>query len=112
MRDELLDALGLPATYLGYRYLAFSVSLVRKDEELLLQVSKRLYPAVADHFRVSPTSVERCIRTAVSRFWNHGNRALLDQLAGYHLVGKPTGSEIIALLAKGRPTATAAVSGL
>ena len=96
--QHFLLRLGIPSTYLGFRYLSCAASLCLDNEDYLTSVYKTLYTDVAGHFGTSRQGVEHCIRTAVNRCWYHGNRELLLQLASYPLTGKPTNSEFIDIL--------------
>ena len=99
MVRHLLTSLGIPATYLGQRYLIYALHLCLENEDYFSSITKQLYPDVAQHFRVSPASVERDIRTAIRRCWNRGNRSLLSQLAGYPLTQCPSPGYFLSLLA-------------
>ena len=96
--QHLLLCLGIPSTYLGFRYLSHAVSICLENEDYLTSVYKALYIDVAKYFETSRQNVEHCIRTAVNRCWYHGNRELLIQIARYPLIGKPTNSEFIDIL--------------
>ena len=95
----LLRALGIRATYQGYYYVAYAVSLVLEDRTYLLSITKRLYPDIASHFHTSAACVEHAIRTVVTQLWDHGNRDYLDKLAHCRLKVKPVSSELIDILA-------------
>ena len=96
--QHLLLCLGIPSTYLGFRYLTYAVHLCLQNEDYLTSVYKTLYTDIAGHFETSRQNVEHCIRTAVSRCWYHGNREMLLQIAKYPLMMKPTNSEFIDIL--------------
>nr|WP_106790179.1 sporulation initiation factor Spo0A C-terminal domain-containing protein [Massilistercora timonensis] len=95
---ELLLTLGIHSTYRGFHFLHYALLLCLQDEEYLFSISRKLYPAVADHFGTSRINVERCIRTAVYNCYYHGNSRFLFQIAGYELPAKPTNSEFLDLL--------------
>jgi two-component system response regulator (stage 0 sporulation protein A) len=94
----LLLSLGVTANYTGFFHCAYAVSLVLRDWERLLYITKCLYPEVAEHFNTSPGAVERNIRTAASAAWS-SNRSLLEEMAKHHLQTRPTASQFIAILA-------------
>lgn len=95
---ELLLTLGIHSTYRGFHFLVYGLSLCLQDEDYLLFIGKKLYPAVAEHFGTSRQNVERCIRTAVYNCYYHGNPRFLFQIAGYELPAKPTNSEFLDIL--------------
>ena len=91
--ERLIRRLGIGATYRGYRYLCYGVSLCLTDEEYLLSISKLLYPIIAKEFNTTLSSVERDIRTVVQVCWEKGNKALLQDIAYRPLYNKPTAGE-------------------
>lgn len=97
--ESLIRRLGICSVYRGYYYLVYAVELVLSDEEYLLYMTKRLYPDIGKHFHTSASNVERSIRTIVTICWNEGNRELLNHIAGYQLLRKPTTGEFISILA-------------
>lgn len=97
--ERLIRSLGIGATYRGYRYLSYGIELCLSDEDYLLCVSKLLYPRIAKEFSTTSSSVERDIRTVVKICWERGNRPLLEDIALYPLVHKPTTSEFLDILA-------------
>lgn len=95
---HLIHSLGIHATYRGYRYLVYAVALSMQNEDYLLFISKSLYPAIAQKYQVSVSSVERNIRTIITACWNYGNRDLLQEITPYPLTEKPTTGEFIDIL--------------
>ena len=98
MTRRILNCLGIPATRSGQQYIEYAVILSKKDRTLLLSITKRLHPLVAEHFGVSIRSVERNIRYCVKCCWETGNRELLNEIAGYRLHCCPYAGEFIAML--------------
>lgn len=98
MVKDLLCVLGIPIKYLGHRYLDYAVELAMDDESVLSAVTTQLYPAIASHFGTTAAAVNRNMRTAIDHCWERGNRALLDQIAGYPLRYRPSVSEFLSLL--------------
>ena len=96
--ERLIRRLGIGATYRGYRYLCYGVSLCLTDEEYLLSISKLLYPIIAKEFNTTLSSVERDIRTVVQVCWDKGNKSLLQDIAYRPLYNKPTAGEVLDIL--------------
>ena len=94
----LLLTLGIHSTHRGFWYLQYALHLCLENEDYLLSVYKLLYADVSEKFEVSRSSVERCIRTAVSHCYYYGNREYLHEIARYPLTSKPTNSEFIDIL--------------
>lgn len=96
--ERLIRSLGIGATYQGYRYLCYGVSLCLENEEYLLSISKLLYPEIAKEFDTSISSVERDIRTVIQVCWDRGNQNLLQSIALHPLPCRPTASEFLDIL--------------
>ena len=63
--SDLLKRCGVPAHILGYEYVGYAVELVLADHKIIHQVTKRLYPSIAEHFDTTPSRVERAGRRVV-----------------------------------------------
>ena len=83
--EHLIRSLGIGATYRGYKYLCYAISLCLENEDYLLGISKLLYPTIANTFQTTPSSVERDLRTVINVCWERGNRSLLTTIAMYPL---------------------------
>ena len=62
-------------------------------------VTKALYPETAKHFGVTPSSVERALRTVILSCWRRSDHTMLDTLAGSHLERMPTNTVFLDILA-------------
>lgn len=99
--EQARDALALlriPRSLSGFRYLTIAIVLVLQAPERLERITKEIYPEIARRCGTKVVRTERCMRTAIGRCWEQGNREALDQMAGYHLVKRPTNSEFIDLV--------------
>ena len=99
---RLLHDVGIPAHIKGYHYIREAIDLVIKKPNIIGQVTKTLYPTIAETFDSSSTKVERAIRHAIEIGWNRGNPDVIDLIFGYTISAnkaKPTNSEFIAMLA-------------
>lgn len=96
--DALLGRLSITPHYVGCSYVADAVSLAVRQPELLLHVTKDLYPIVASRYNTTCACVMRDIRTVIDVAWTV-KRSVLRELAQYPLVDKPTVSQFIAILA-------------
>lgn len=96
--DQLIRALGIGATYRGYRYLHYGITLCLQDEDHLLSVGKSLYPQIAKRYQTTASSVERDIRTVIKVCWEKGNRTLLEDIALRPLKVRPATGEFIDIL--------------
>ena len=98
MIAALLRQIGLRGTPCGFHYLVKASQLVLEDETYLLHLTKRLYPDVARAFQVTPSQVERSLRTAVNSLWEQGCIAAVENLVGYRIREKPYVGEFIDIL--------------
>lgn len=72
--SNLLLAMGFKTRHMGYGYLRCAI--VRMTEDFRQSITKELYPAVAQEFGTDRKSVEHCIRTAIEKAWEAGDRQL------------------------------------
>ena len=93
--EELLHQMGYKGTYMGMASLATAVELVWQDRTLLHAVTKVLYPEVARRCGGTWRTVERNLRTAAKACWDHGDRALIQEMAGIELRDMPSTGELI-----------------
>ena len=99
---NLFLSIGIPAHIKGYQYLREAVRMVMDNPELMGRITKELYPGIAHRFGTTSSKVERAIRHAIEVAWSRGKMDTIDELFGYTVSvgkGKPTNSEIIALIA-------------
>lgn len=97
----LLHDMGVPAHVKGYQYLRDAILRALADENLIGNITKELYPKIADKYDTTPGRVERAIRHAIELAWGRGNVDLMTEYFGYTInleKGKPTNSEFIAMV--------------
>lgn len=98
----ILHELGVPAHLRGYHYLRQAVIFAVNDPDAYSAFTKILYPAVGKCFGSTGEQVERSIRTAIEQAWLRGDAEVQRRYCGSTIragKGKPTSSELIALLA-------------
>ncbi|MBE6713108.1 MAG: sporulation transcription factor Spo0A [Ruminococcaceae bacterium] len=99
---RILHQVGIPAHIKGYGYLRCAIMMVVRDNRIIGEVTKTLYPGVAREFATTSSRVERAIRHAIEVAWDRGDVDMLGSLFGYTVQGgkgKPTNSEFIAMIA-------------
>lgn len=97
----LLHDMGVPAHVKGYQYLRDAILRALADANLIGNITKDLYPKIADKYNTTPSRVERAIRHAIELAWGRGNIDLMTEYFGYSIdleKGKPTNSEFIAII--------------
>ncbi|MGE5598579.1 MAG: sporulation transcription factor Spo0A, partial [Bacteroidota bacterium] len=99
---EIMQRLRIPAKFKGYSYLREAITLAVLDSTLITEITKRLYPRIADKFRTTSERVERAMRFAIEAAWSRGDIEFLHNLFGYAVdeaKGKPTNASFVAKVA-------------
>lgn len=99
---EILLALGMPPHLKGYPYLREAVKMAIQDPTYIYNITKRLYPDIAEKFEVTTTKVELAIRHTIEVAWQRGKMVNAEQIFGCPVFTKnsrPTNGELIALIA-------------
>ncbi len=99
--SKILKRMGFSTTLNGYDYSRYAILLAIGNPALIRHMTTLLYPAVAEHFQVSASSVERCIRNAIESAWLRGDSDFNYDLFQYSIDiqrGKPTNSEFISVI--------------
>ena len=99
---NVIHGVGVPAHIKGYQYLREAIILVVNNIDVINQITKSLYPQIAQKFGTTPSRVERAIRHAIEVAWGRGEVDLMQNIFGYTVSatkGKPTNSEFIAMIA-------------
>lgn len=100
--SNILQKLKIPPHFKGYTYLRKAILLCIKDPSLINEVTKRLYPAIAEEYNSTRHRVERSMRFAIETAWSRGDVEYLHQVMGYAIdekKGKPTNVSFIAKVA-------------
>ena len=93
--DEVLLHMGIMPHLMGYTYLKAALAMAYEDRDLLLGVTKILYPSLAKRFDTSPANLERCIRSAVEIAWRNVEKKSKDELSdnnGWIMADKKPGN--------------------
>ena len=99
---NIIHEIGVPAHIKGYQYLREAIMMVVQDIDIINQITKQLYPEIAEKYRTTPSRVERAIRHAIEVAWARGKNDAVESIFGYTISaakGKPTNSEFIAMIA-------------
>lgn len=98
---NVIHEVGVPAHIKGYQYLREAIMMVVDDIEVINQITKTLYPQIAQKYHTTPSRVERAIRHAIEVAWGRGDQKTVENIFGYTISaskGKPTNSEFIAMI--------------
>ena len=93
--ESVVRKLGIKGTYQGLMCLVYGVVLAYDDQEMLMAVTKELYPEIAHCVGGNGKRVERNLRTVAKVCWEQGDRGFLNEVAGFHLFEQPTSREMI-----------------
>lgn len=99
---NIIHEVGVPAHIKGYQYLREAIMMVVTDIDIINQITKQLYPEIAQKYKTTPSRVERAIRHAIEVAWGRGQADTVENIFGYTVSaakGKPTNSEFIAMIA-------------
>lgn len=99
---NIIHEVGVPAHIKGYQYLREAIMMVITNVDIINQITKQLYPEIADKYHTTPSRVERAIRHAIEVAWGRGQADVVESIFGYTVSaskGKPTNSEFIAMIA-------------
>ena len=99
---NVIHEIGVPAHIKGYQYLREAIIMVVSNIDMINQITKQLYPEIAEKYHTTPSRVERAIRHAIEVAWGRGQQQAVERIFGYTVSaskGKPTNSEFIAMIA-------------
>ena len=95
----LLRQMGVSRKYTGFRMICSAINLAIQDDSRLYSIGKNIYAPIAVEYSTSALNVERNIRTVIDTFWVNGNRSMLNEIAGYPILFRPSPTEFIDLIA-------------
>ena len=75
---QILHEIGIPAHIKGYQYLRDAIIISVTDQEIMMSVTKVLYPTIAKTHQTTPSRVERAIRHAIEVAWSRGKIDTID----------------------------------
>ena len=96
----LLSRMGISASIKGYHFIRRGVIMAVEDEEVLVGITKGLYPDIAKMYKTSASKVERAIRHAIESAWKKNGPQVYFETAGYLPSEKPTNGQFIAALSE------------
>ena len=100
--SSIFISIGIPPHIKGYNYLREGIKMAVDSPAVINNVTKVLYPKIAEKYETSASKVERAIRHAIEVAWNRGRTDAINAIFGVRVyIGneKPTNSEFIALVA-------------
>lgn len=99
--QKLLMQIGIPANMLGFSYIVTALEIIAINPDYLNNITKGLYPDVAEKCSSTPARVERNIRHAIETCFLKGNLENIERI--FHTSsysssnkGAPTNSKFLA----------------
>ena len=80
---RLFHEMGIPAHFRGYAYLREAIIIATQEVEVLGNITKNLYPRIAEKFHSTTSGVESAIRHTIEIGWERGNSEFMDQFFGF-----------------------------
>lgn len=96
----LLSRMGISASIKGYHFIRKAVMMAVDDQEVLVGITKGLYPDIAKYYKTTASKVERAIRHAIESAWKKNGPQVYFEMAGYLPAEKPTNGQFIAALSE------------
>ena len=100
--SNIFISIGIPPHIKGYVYLREGIKMTVENPSIINNVTKELYPNIAEKFGTTASKVERAIRHAIEVAWNRGRIDAINAIFVVRVyIGseRPTNSEFIALVA-------------
>ena len=96
----LLSRMGISASIKGYHFIRRAVMMAVEDQDVLVGITKGLYPDIAKCYKTTASKVERAIRHAIESAWKKNGPQVYFEVAGYLPSEKPTNGQLIAALSE------------
>lgn len=96
----LLSRMGISASIKGYHFIRKAVLMAVEDPEVLVGITKGLYPDIAKQYKTTGSKVERAIRHAIESGWKKNAPQVYFEAAGFLPSEKPTNGQFIAVLSE------------
>ena len=81
--SRLFHEMGIPAHFRGYSYLRDAIIIATQEVEVLGNITKNLYPRIAEKYHSTSSGVESAIRHTIEIGWERGNTEFMDEFFGF-----------------------------
>ena len=98
---DMLLSFKMQSDIMGFEYLRSAIVMCYQDTNLTNNISKKVYPLVAEIYHSTPETVERGMRTAVENCFNSGGLLEINEVCGFIIYKnnfKWTNGELISTL--------------
>ncbi|MFR5718120.1 MAG: sporulation initiation factor Spo0A C-terminal domain-containing protein [Anaerotignum faecicola] len=96
----MLSRMGISASIKGYHFIRKAVMMAVENQDVLVGITKGLYPDIAKQYKTTASKVERAIRHAIESVWKKNGPQIYFEIAGYLPTEKPTNGQFIAALSE------------
>lgn len=96
--SQLFNKMEISASIKGYHYLRTAIMMGVNDENVLIGITKGLYPDIAKQYNTTSSKVERAIRHAIESSWKKSGKKIYEEIANCLCGHKPTNGQFIAAL--------------
>jgi len=79
---KLFHEMGIPAHFRGYAYLREAIIMAVQDVAVLGNITKNLYPKIAEKYHSTSSGVESAIRHTIEVGWERGNYECFRKIFG------------------------------
>lgn len=79
---KIFHEIGIPAHFRGYAYLRDAIILAIQEEDILGNITKNLYPRIAEKYNSTASGVESAIRHTIEIGWERGNIESFKKMFG------------------------------
>jgi len=83
--SKLFHEMGIPAHFRGYVYLREAVVISAREIGVLGNITKHLYPRIAEKYKSTASGVESAIRHTIEIGWERGNSEFIEDYFGFEV---------------------------
>lgn len=80
--SRLFHEMGIPAHFRGYAYLREAIIIAAQEVDVLGNITKNLYPRIAEKYHSTSSGVESAIRHTIEIGWERGNSEFMEDFFG------------------------------
>jgi len=100
--SNILHELGIPSSIKGYTFIRDAVTIIYENNDIVISVTKDIYPTIALKYNTMASRVARAIKHAIEVAWNRGDIDVITKYFGNSVSAeksRPTNSEFIFTIA-------------
>jgi len=79
---KIFHEMGVPAHFRGYAYLRDAIIMAIQEDDVLGNITKNLYPRIAEKYNSTASGVESAIRHTIEIGWERGNCESFKKMFG------------------------------